>query len=393
MEAIIDITRNFKIYVTSGTEILDFDIPGKIVFKRSDTEEVEVLVGDNAEGDYTLAVNKKNFSAFSPRENLKESFATIFDHYFYQTVKQKTAGEDIEKLSIIIPLSFSIPFENLLNHSLKDKCNFKIYRDAEVYTAFYLNESIDLPEIWHFARKDEGSHVYGIISAGNSGDALDSFVLFLINCQEDEPPEIIDFSTVNSKAEIFNTLKILINRHSTVKTKIFYFFEGSDKDIPGMTTHEDVPEDIEIEIEPGKKVTIRQIQKKNRADIPFIKGIYHLRQNHNPATIFHFSPFIQESGTKYSQIIPDKDLNIAIDFPKKVPREFFINFLMGPNDMNLILMERVFVDIGAMMEKHIEFKGVFQRSEQEVKIGLMYKNEINMKSIFPLREIYRIMGD
>ncbi len=392
MESIIDIARNFKIYLPSGTEILPFDIPDKIVFNRSDTEEVEVLVGDKAEGDYTLAVNKKNFSAFSPRENLKESFTSIFAHYFYQTVKQKSAGEEIEKLDIIIPLTFSVPFENLLYHSLKDKCEFKIYRDVEVYTAFYLNESLDLPEIGHIARKDEGSHVYGIISTGDSSEAAGSFVLFLINYREEEPPEIIDFSTVNSETEIFNTLKILINRHSTGKTKIFYFFEGSDKDIPGMTAREDVSEDIDIEIEPGKKVTIRQIRKKHPADKPFIKGIKYLEQQ-DRAPVFYFNSFVQESGTKYSRILPGKDLNIAIDFPKKIPREFFINFLMGPNDSNLILMERLFVDIGVMMEKHIEFKGIFQRLDQEVKIGLIYKDEINVKSTFPLREIYRIMGD
>ena len=387
MGAVIDIAGNFKIYVPSGTEVLEFDMPGKIAFKRSQTQGVEVLAGDNAKGDYTLDITKKNLSAFSPVGNVRESFISVFAHYFYHTVKQKIVGGEVDKLHIILPLSFSIPFENLLFAGMKDKCRFGVFRDIEVYTAFYLNESLDLPELGHFAREDDGSHVYGITGSG------DSFDLFLIDFHEDEPPRIIDFTTIESKSELFNTLKLLIKRHSYEKSKIFYFFDSKDDDIPGMTGRGGPQKDVEIEIEADKKVTIREMRKKNKTDMPLVKGIEHLEKNPEKAPLYQLSLFVQETGTDFCKIIPGKDLNISVDFRKKVPREFFVNFLVGPNSGNLILLQRVFVDLGAIVDKHLEFKGKFRQIDRQVKVRLMYKDEIDVESSFFLRKAYGITGD
>lgn len=387
MDAVIDIAREFKIYIPSVKEILEFRIPPLLNFKRSRGQGVEVQPGDKPAGDYTLEINRENFSVFYPGKTLAEPFMEIFNHYFYHLVKEKAAGEEISRLNVIIPLAFSMPFENLLHQGIEQKCDLQVYRDAEVYAAYYLCDSPDLPEIHHFAHQDEGAHVYGLWWNG------ESFDMTLFHYRENERPDIIDFANIKIKEEVMATLKLLINRHSTDRSKVFYFYEGEEFEIPGIAGTEESYLDKEIDIDESRSIKIRRMRKKNPPDNVLVKGIENLDKNPGTAPFFLFSPFIQEQSNTYRKINIDRDLNIAVDFDKKVPAEFFINFFIGPNSSNLIFLERVFISLGALLEKHIEFKGRLQRLPDQVKIDMMYKNIINVETALPLREVYRIAGE
>ncbi|MCI0471328.1 MAG: hypothetical protein L0Y73_06710, partial [Candidatus Aminicenantes bacterium] len=231
MDTVIDIAREFKIYIPSVKEILEFRIPPLLNFKRSRGQGVEVHPGDKPAGDFTLEINRENFSVFYPGKNLIEPFMEIFSHYFYHLVKEKAAGEEISSLKVIIPLIFSVPFENLLCQAIEQQCDLQdlqVFRDAEVYAAYYLSDSPDLPEIRHFAIQDEGAHVYGLWWNG------DSFDMALFHYCENERPGIIDFANIKEKKEAMTTLKLLIKRHSADKSKVFYFYEGEEVEIPGI---------------------------------------------------------------------------------------------------------------------------------------------------------------
>lgn len=387
MEAIVDIAKEFKIYIPAGKELLEFRLPPLVNFKRSRDQGIEVQPGEKPGWDFTLAINRENFSVFSPKESLKEPFKDIFSHYFYHFVKEKAAGEEITALKIIIPLSFSVPFENLLHQGLGQKCDFQVFRDAEVYAAYYLSNSLDLPEIRRFADQDEGAHVYGIWWNG------DSFDMCLIHYRETERPEIIDFTNIKVKDEVMTTLKLIINRHSSDKSKVFYFFEGEEVEIPGIAGSNESYLDKEIDIGESRTIKIRRIRKNDHLDQTLVKGMDYLGRNPGAIPAFLFSPFIQEEGNTYCKIIPGRDLNIAVDFDKKVPAEFFINFFLGPNPSHLILLERVFINLGALLEKHIEFKGKLLRFPDNVRIKFEHKGESMVDTVFPLREAYHLSGD
>ncbi|MCI0471697.1 MAG: hypothetical protein L0Y73_08575, partial [Candidatus Aminicenantes bacterium] len=206
MDAVVDIAREFKIYIPSVKEILEFRIPPLLNFKRSRSQGVEVHPGDKPDGDFTLKINRENFSVFYPGKNLAEPFMEIFSHYFYHLVKEKAAGEEISSLKIIIPLIFSVPFENLIYQGIKQKCglqDLQVFRDAEVYAAYYLSDSPDLPEIRHFAHREENAHVYGLWWNG------DSFDMVLFHYRDNERPGIIDFANIKLKVEAITTLKLL----------------------------------------------------------------------------------------------------------------------------------------------------------------------------------------
>ncbi|UCH94777.1 MAG: hypothetical protein JSV88_31580 [Candidatus Aminicenantes bacterium] len=373
MDAIVDIARDFRISIPTEPN-LTFTMPAKIIFNKDEDQHVEVKVGSEEQGDYSIDVNENNFSGFSPPENLHNSFELIFNYYFLQTVKEKIGGQEIENLYVIIPLSASIAFENLLWKSMENKCNLKVHRDVEVYAAYYLEESRDLPEMKRFSQEDEGGHVYGIISSG------DSRYIVLYNYLEGEPPGIIDFVKVKTLADLPNTFEMMIKNHSSDKSRIFYFDEG---EVEGINK--------DIEIEPGKKIPLRRLRKKSDDENPFIKGVLNLNSSDTHSPVYQLALYYQESGTDFLKITPGKDLGITVEFPDKIPTEFFINFLVGPNSSNLIFINRLFVEIGAMLEKEIQFKGKVEKLEKGLKVNLLYKDKIDKSAFFRLREAYRLI--
>lgn len=373
MDAIVDIARDFRIFIPTEPK-LTFTMPSKIIFNKDEDQHVEVKVGSEEQGDYSIDVNENNFSGFSPPENLRNSFELIFNYYFLQTVKEKIGGQEIENLYVIIPLSASIAFENLLWKSMENKCNLEVYRDIEVYAAYYLEETRDLPEMKRFSQEEEGSHVYGMVSSG------DSQYIVLYNYLEGKSPEIIDFVKVKALSDLPNTFEVMIKNYSSEKSRIFYFVEGEVEEI-----------NKDIEIEPGGKISLRILRKKNSDENPFIKGVLNLSPEDTQPPVYKFALYYQESGTDFLKITPGKDLNITVEFPDKIPTEFFINFLVGPNSSNLIFIDRLFVEIGAMLEKEIQFKGNVRKLEKGLKVNLQHKDKIDKDAFFRLREAYQLI--
>lgn len=384
MEAIIDIARDYKIFIPTDTELHAFDMPSRIRFDKGDEQNVEVRVGTEEEGNFSLTVDSSNFSGFSPNKNLAESFKSIFDYYFYHTVNKKVAGEPLQELQIIVPFSFSISFENLLHESIGDKCHLRTYRDIEVYSAYYLEDTLDLPEIKRFAQEDEDAHVYGIITTG------DIYYIACISYCPGQPPKISDVIIVNNAQDIVNTFKMLIKKHSTEKSRIFFFVEGDTRAISNIFEGESPKKTVQVEIEPGKKMPVRMLRKKSLNDNPLIQGIQHLKEKPELAPLFIFSLFSQESRTGFTEIPLDKELDIAIKFPKSIPREFFINFFVGTNPANLILLGRIFVDIGDIMEKQLLMKGNVEQIDKLLKINLQYQDKINEEAFFQINKKYRL---
>jgi len=378
MEAVVDIARNFKVFIPSPAEVISFDMPSTIVFNRGEDNNVEVKISDGQAGDYDLQLSQRNLSGFSPHENMKESFEQIFNYYLYHSVTQRVT--DLQKINIIIPLFSSVAFENLL---LKVNEGKGVYRDVEVYSAYYLNESLDLPELNHFAEEDNGTHIYGIVPS------RDYPYLYLVNYEKNNPPGIIDFMGTHSADDLFNMFKLMIKNQSFGKSQVFFFTEGEVKGLSEEFAEGQQHKAIEIEFEKGKHIPLRMLRKKDPADNPLVNGIRHLVKNPLTAPVFRLSLFSQESQTGFAKIRPGSDLSIAVDF-KRVPKEFFINFYAGANPYNLFLLERLFVDLGAIVKVHLEFKGKVERLEEAIEIMLLHKDKIKQEALFPLRKEYQI---
>ena len=378
MEAVVDIARDFKVFIPSTSEVISFDLPSTIVFNRGEDNNVEVKINDGQSGDYDLRLSHGNLSGFSPHENMKESFEQIFNYYLYHSVTQRVT--DLKKINIIIPLFSSVAFENFL---LKVNDGKGVYRDVEVYSAYYLNESLDLPELNHFAEEDNGAHIYGIVSS------RDFPYLYLVNYDRNNPPAIIDFMGTHSVDDLFNMFKLMIKNQSFAKSQVFFFTEGEVKGLSQVFAEGRQHKAIEIEFEKGKHIPLRMLRKKDPADNSLVNGIRHLGKNPLMAPVFRLSLFSQESQTGFAKIRPGSDLSIVVDF-KRVPKEFFINFYAGPNPYNLFLLERLFVDLGAIVKVHLEFKGKVERLEEAVKITLLHQDQIKQEALFPLRKEYQI---
>jgi hypothetical protein len=378
MEAIVDIARDFKVFIPSPSEVISFDMPSTIVFNRGEDNNVEVKINDGQSGDYNLQLSQRNLSGFSPHENMKESFQQVFNYYLYHSVTQRVT--DLQKINIIIPLFSSVAFENFL---LKVNEGKGVYRDVEVYSAYYLNESLDLPELNHFAEEDSGAHIYGLVPS------RDYPYLYLVNYEKNNPPGIIDFMGTHSADDLFNMFKLMIKNQSFGKSQVFFFTEGEVKGLSEEFAEGQQHKAIEIEFEKGKHIPLRMLRKKDPADNPLVNGIRHLVKNPLTAPVFRLSLFSQESQTGFAKIRPGSDLSIAVDF-KRVPKEFFINFYAGANPYNLFLLERLFVDLGAMVKVHLEFKGKVERLEEAIKITLLHKDKIKQEALFPLRKEYQI---
>jgi hypothetical protein len=378
MEAVVDIARDFKVFIPSPAEVISFDMPSTIVFNRGEDNNVEVKISDGQAADYDLRLSQRNLSGFSPHENMKESFEQVFNYYLYHSVTQRVT--DLQKINIIIPLFSSVAFENLL---LKVNEGKGVYRDVEVYSAYYLNESLDLPELNHFAEEDNGAHIYGIVSS------RDYPYLYLVNYDRNGPPGIIDFMGTHSADDLFNIFKLMIKNQSFAKSQVFFFTEGEVKGLSEVFAEGRQHKAIEIEFEKGKHIPLRLLRKKDPADNPLVNGIRHLGKNPLMAPVFRLSLFSQESQTVFAKIRPGSDLSIAVDF-KRVPKEFFINFYAGANPYNLFLLERLFVDLGAIVKVHLEFKGKVERLEEAVKITLLHQDKIKQEALFPLRKEYQI---
>lgn len=388
MDAIVDIAQHFKVFIPTETELHEFDMPPEIIFNRGDEQNVEVKLENEEEGDFHLVVNNKNFSGFSPHDKLTEAFKSVFDYYFYNTVTKKVAGESLEGIRVIIPLSFSISFENFIYKAIEDKCELDVYRDIEVYSAYYLEESRDLPELKRFAEDDEGAHVYGIVSSG------DGCSLVAFNYIPGQTPEIIDFLQAKLN-DLLNTFKLLIKKHSSGKSRVFFFTGGETEIVSYIFKGDSHTKEVQVEIEKDRKMPVRMLRKKNDDDNPIIKGIDVLTGKPEMTPLYRFFLFSQKTRTHFTQISIDKELNISVDFPKNPPREFFINFFVGtnrdnPNSANLILLERIFVDLGAIVDKHLEFKGKFERLENELKVNLLYQDKINRQAVLRLRKEYGV---
>jgi hypothetical protein len=378
MEAVVDIARDFKVFIPSLSEVISFDMPSIIVFNRGEDNNVEVKISDGQPGDYDLQLSQRNLSGFSPHENMKESFEQIFNYYLFHSVTQRVT--DLQKINIIIPLFSSLAFENFL---LKVNEGKGVYRDVEVYSAYYLNESLDLPELNHFAEEDNGAHIYGLVPS------RDYPYLYLVNYEKNKPPGIIDFMGTHSADDLFNMFKLMIKNQSTNKSQVFFFTEGEVKGLTDVFEEGQQHKAIEIEFEKGKHIPLRMLRKKDPADNPLVNGIRHLVENSLTAPVFRLSLFSQESQTGFAKIRSGKDLSIAVDF-KRVPKEFFINFYAGANPYNLFLLERLFVDLGAMVKVHLEFKAKVERLEEAIKITLLHKDKIKQEALFPLRKEYQI---
>jgi hypothetical protein len=378
MEAVVDIARDFKVFIPSPAEVISFDMPSTIVFNRGEDNNVEVKISDGQAADYDLRLSQRNLSGFSPHENMKESFEQVFNYYLYHSVTQRVT--DLQKINIIIPLFSSVAFENLL---LKVNEGKGVYRDVEVYSAYYLNESLDLPELNHFAEEDNGAHIYGIVSS------RDYPYLYLVNYDRNGPPGIIDFMGTHSTDDLFNIFKLMIKNQSFAKSQVFFFTEGEVKGLSEVFAEGRQHKAIEIEFEKGKHIPLRLLRKKDPADNPLVNGIRHLVKNPLMAPVFRLSLFSQESQTGFAKIRPGSDLSIVVDF-KRVPKEFFINFYAGANPYNLFLLERLFVDLGAIVKVHLEFKGKVERLEEAVKITLLHQDKIKQEALFPLRKEYQI---
>jgi len=238
MEAVVDIARNFKVFIPSPAEVISFDMPSTIVFNRGEDNNVEVKISDGQAGDYDLQLSQRNLSGFSPHENMKESFEQIFNYYLYHSVTQRVT--DLQKINIIIPLFSSVAFENLL---LKVNEGKGVYRDVEVYSAYYLNESLDLPELNHFAEEDNGTHIYGIVPS------RDYPYLYLVNYEKNNPPGIIDFMGTHSADDLFNMFKLMIKNQSFGKSQVFFFTEGEVKGLSEEFAEGQQHKAIEIEFE------------------------------------------------------------------------------------------------------------------------------------------------
>lgn len=379
MDAVVDIARDFKVFIPSPSEVISFDMPSTIVFNRGEDNNVEVKISDGQSGDYDLQLSQGNLSGFSPHGDMKESFQQIFNYYLFHSVTQRVT--DLQKINIVIPLFSSVAFENFLLEVNEGK---GVYRDVEVYSSYYLNESLDLPELNHFAEEDNGAHIYGIVPS------RDYPYLYLVNYEKNKPPGIIDFMGTHSAGDLYNMFKLMIKNQSTDKSQVFFFTEGEVTGLSGVFEEGQQHKAIEIEFEKGKHIPLRMLRKKDPADNPLVNGIRHLLGNPLTAPVFQLSLFSQESQTGFARIRPGKNLSIAVDF-KRVPKEFFINFYAGANPYNLFLLERLFVDLGAIVKVHLEFKAKVERLEEAIKITLLLKDQIKQEALFPLRKEYQII--
>lgn len=385
MEAILDIARDFKVFIPSEPEVISFHVPDAVVFKKRGSMEVEVRVGEHEgrgdwQGDeYIFPLNHKHLSTFSPPEDMKDSFEKIFDYYLLHTVKYKAA--EVDKISVVIPLSSSIALENLL---LKINKGRGVYRDVEAYAAYYLSESPDLPELWHFAEEDTGTHIYGMVQSGGYP------YLYLIDYRKGEPPGILDFSLVDTPGELFFIFKVMMFKYSSDKSRVFFFTELEVEGITDIFSGGNREKAVDVEIEKGKVIPLRMLRKKERSDNTLVKGIYRLEEKEKPAPVFRFSLFSQETQTGFAKLAPGKEFKAAVDFPRVTPKKFFANFFVGANPVHTILLERVFIDTGAIVEKHIELTGKVERLEDTLRVNLTHANKIKKEAVFPLRKEFRI---
>lgn len=389
MEAVIDMARGYSAVIRDDSTCHTLDISPAIVFNKSRNGQVEVRAGEKEKGTFTLLLDSGHFSNFSPGPQLRESFQSIFDYYIYEAVTRQLTGKMLEKISVIIPLPFSIAFENILYESLAGQWDAHIYRDAEVYAAYYLNESSDGPELNYFAKNEQGAHVYGMITSGKQ----DCLVLY--NYKENEPPEILQIEFIEDPARRSDAFKLMVKQNSNEKSRVFFFNETDDeteglKNNGNWPAGENQENEPQIEIHEHKNIKVRRLGKKNPDDDIFDKGLLHLEQERHIAPVYHFSLYTQATRTVFPGVSLEKDLEISIDFRKNIPAEFFINLLVGPHPEHCILFERIFVDISAEVETHFDFKGRFRRLADNVNVKLYYKDKIKKECDLHLRNAYRI---
>jgi hypothetical protein len=383
MDVIIDAARDFKLIAVNETKPMDFSIPAKISLSKLEDQKAAASIESKAGEDFEISFNSKNYESFSPHESLIKPFGTLFDYYFFHTLNQKFSGQEVDKVYVVLPLHFSMDVENIIIHSSLRKYKPIIFRDMEVYAAYYLNESTDVHEIKHVSEKDNSAHIYGNILTG------DSICSFFLDYTPGVPPAIIDFARIYPFTDFFNTLKMNINKHSSKKSKIFYFIEEKVREKLNLPEYESTIKEFEKGIEKDFNIPIRSLRKIENED-PIIKGILSLKEKKETTPIFKLSLFTQETETNFSRIIPNKDINIAIDFHEKIPGEFFINLFIGPNQGNLILLKRVFLDMKHVNEKHVELKAAFDRVKNGLNYTLTFKDKIFKNDLIPLREQFQL---
>ncbi|MCU0286305.1 MAG: hypothetical protein MUF15_07880 [Acidobacteria bacterium] len=386
MEIVFDAARDFRMFALHKAEAIDFSIPAKIVFNKRQDQNVEVGIGSKRKGNFEISFDSGDFNFFSPPESLVNPFETLFNYYFSHIHNQKLAGHESGSIYIILPLFFSMDVEHIIANAVMESKPV-IYRDIEVYSAYYLNESIDLPELKHFAENDGGAHVYGNILTGGS------ICSFLINFLPDAPPEIIDFTRIEDSADFLNTLRFNIIKHSTRKpgerSSIFYFIEQKVLEKLGTLENEKAFGEFEKEIEKDINIPFRSLRKKE-GENPFISGVLHLNEKPETAPIFKYFLFTQDSGTSFSRIIPGKAISLLIDFYRDIPGEFFINLFIGPNNGNLILLKRLFLDMENVKEKHVELKAKCEMVKTGLNYTFIFKDKIYKEVLIPLKAKYHI---
>ncbi len=386
MEIVFDAARDFRLFALHKAEAIDFSIPSKIAFNKLQDQDVEVVIGIKKKGNFEISFDSGDFNFFSPPESMVNPFETAFAYYFSHILSQKLAGQESNSIYIILPLFFSMDVEHII---AKAALEYRpvIYRDLEVYAAYYLNESIDLPELKHFAENDGGAHVYGNILTGGS------ICSFLINYLPAAPPEIIDFTRIDDPADFLNTLRLNIIKHSSGKpgerSSIFYFIEQKVLEKLGFLENEKGLGEFEKEIEKDTNIPFRSLRKKE-GENPFINGLLHLKERPETAPVFNFFLFTQESGTTFSRIIPGKDISLLIDFYRDVPSEFFINLFIGPNNGNLILLKRLFLDMKSVKEKPLELIAKCEKVTSGLTYSLIFKDKIYKEVLIPLKMQYHI---
>lgn len=386
MEAIVDIARHFMANIYGEFTHHSFNLPSCLVFNKREKKQVEVKIGEKEKGTFSLVLDSNHFANFSPAENLRETFESIFDYYIYQCVTRRLTGGEIKKINVIIPLSFSIAFENIFYKSLKSEkggWEVNIYRDAEVYAAYYLNESSGCSELNYFARSENGAHVYGIITSGKR----DCLVLFNYK-PGDTPPELLQMEVLDDPAHMADTFKFMVKQNSNEKSRVFFFDERENRDnLRGDQNQEEEPR---IQIDEQQILPARVLEKKNNHHDIFRKGIDHLERKKQAAPVFHFSLYSQGTRTFFPKIPLEKDFKLAVDFKQEIPADFFINLFVGPNPEHCILFDRVSVDITTEVGTHFEFKGRCRRLANGLKIQLYYKDKLKKECDFRLRNAYRI---
>lgn len=386
MEIVFDAARDFRLFALHKAEAIDFSIPSKIVFNKLRDQNVEVGIGIKRKGNFEISFDSGDFNFFSPPESLVNPFETVFAYYFSHILSQKLAGQESNSIYIILPLFFSMDVENII---AKAALEYRpvIYRDLEVYAAYYLNESIDLPELKHFAENDGGAHIYGNILTGGA------ICSFLINYLPDAPPEIIDFTRIDDPADFLNTLRLNIIKHSSGKpverASIFYFIEQKVLEKLGFLENEKGLGEFEKEIEKDINIPFRSLRKKE-GENPFINGLLQLKEKPESAPIFKYFLFTQDSGATFSRIIPGKKISLLIDFYRDVPSEFFVNLFIGPNNGNLILLKRLFLNLKIVKEKPVELTAKCERVANGLSYTLIFKNQIYNDALIPLKMQYHI---